>query len=779
MIETVAYYIEQLDNSEESDSEEQQNNNEIDYEKSNYVEQDNNYLHLIEGESDDEDTIDEDLQELANNLSQEEKYAYEVLDYYSFTHQVIHDVDEWENDDDLGFIIVKAIKGKDDIYDYANDEEDYPDQARDEEDSSDENSYTEEEEEDYEDSKDTRDEIYELYPNNYAEIQKHRLQMIQDKLDSEDYDFINPNDSFEVSIDREEEDNLLDSSIDNVDNLEDEVNPQESQENQYNQETLNDNLHILDQSSNNEINESEDTNINQEIINDVESNSNDQDLSENYINSNEEENFEKFAYEEPKNKSFQETNQNDQEILINQHSQQENEEESEFIPDGLNLKVVQQSQDEEIEEVNLSDSNSNTTEEFQTQEDLSNSDSAIEKIVLTNSYMIDEAYNFDYKEEEEEYEENQDESVGEELDSSSTPQQERSNSEDNKPNYETFYLPVIHEKFKTGFEVQKDFPIDINTVIAGRYLIMEYLGSAAFSRAVQCFDLHTKELVCIKIIKNNKDYFDQSLDEIKLLRYINSQGDPDVHHVVRLYEFFYHKEHLFLVCELLKDNLYEYSKHNRENEEELYFTIPRLQKITSQILKGLQFIHRLDLIHCDLKPENILIKSYSNCEVKIIDFGSSCFTYDSLCSYVQSRTYRAPEVILGLPYNESIDVWSLGCIVAELWTGNVLFSNTSIQTMLAKIIGICGDIPEQMLREGRFTRKFFTREGVLYQKEKKSGKINFLYPKRTNLRARLQSNDELFIDFVASCLIIDPMKRPTVDECLKHPFILSRKYKIE
>jgi serine/threonine protein kinase len=95
------------------------------------------------------------------------------------------------------------------------------------------------------------------------------------------------------------------------------------------------------------------------------------------------------------------------------------------------------------------------------------------------------------------------------------------------------------------------------------------------------------------------------------------------------------------------------------------------QSITRQCLEALEFIHGLGLIHCDLKPENILVKSYSRCEIKVIDLGSSCFQTDHLCSYVQSRSYRAPEVILGLPYNQKIDMWSLGCILAELCSGNV------------------------------------------------------------------------------------------------------------
>ncbi|CAI7866874.1 unnamed protein product [Closterium sp. NIES-54] len=95
------------------------------------------------------------------------------------------------------------------------------------------------------------------------------------------------------------------------------------------------------------------------------------------------------------------------------------------------------------------------------------------------------------------------------------------------------------------------------------------------------------------------------------------------------------------------------------------------QSIAKQILQALRFMHSLGLIHCDLKPENILIKSYSRCLVKVIDIGSSCFTTDHLCSYVQSRSYRAPEVILGLPYGPKIDIWSLGCILAELCSGQV------------------------------------------------------------------------------------------------------------
>lgn len=340
--------------------------------------------------------------------------------------------------------------------------------------------------------------------------------------------------------------------------------------------------------------------------------------------------------------------------------------------------------------------------------------------------------------------------------------------------------------------------------------MVEYLGSAAFSKAIQCYDIHTEQMVCMKIIENNKDYFDQSVDEIKLLRYIQANcTDLDNKNLLRLIDFFYHKEHLFIVTELLRDNLYEYAKYNREVEKKLYFNVGRLQRITKQILNALQFIHDLKLIHCDLKPENILIKSYSRCEVKVIDFGSSCFIHDHLSSYVQSRSYRAPEVILGCRYNYKIDIWSLGCILAELYTGYVLFQNDSVQGLLSRVVGIISPIPEYMMKEGRLVSNFFTREGLIYQeakdgdkdddesksksdsemrvKKKKQSqasdeelKIHILVSKKTTLKKRMNDcPDAAFVDFVRWLLEVDPLKRPTAREALTHPWLTECQYEIE
>ncbi|CUG85687.1 protein kinase, putative [Bodo saltans] len=337
---------------------------------------------------------------------------------------------------------------------------------------------------------------------------------------------------------------------------------------------------------------------------------------------------------------------------------------------------------------------------------------------------------------------------------------------------ESFELKVIYEAGRTGFEEAKDFPIVPNTVIAGRYQILQYLDSAAFSRAVKCLDLKHKHEVCIKIIRNSKDFFDQSLDEIKLLQWINAQGNADDHCVLQLYDFFYFKEHIFIVCELLRDNLYEFSKYNREQEAEFYFTLARVQHIARQVLTGLAFIHDMNLMHCDLKPENILIKSYSRCEIRVIDFGSSCFTTDNLSSYIQSRCYRAPEVVLGCHYDGRIDVWSVGCILPELLTGTVMFHNKTVSGMLARIAGVCGPFPERMLHEGRHSCRFVTKHGVFYETKESTGEIEYHFPATSSLdQLDLGSNDPLFRDFIRKALTVDHTLRPTAKELLDHPFL--------
>ncbi|GMH89383.1 hypothetical protein TL16_g11440, partial [Triparma laevis f. inornata] len=271
------------------------------------------------------------------------------------------------------------------------------------------------------------------------------------------------------------------------------------------------------------------------------------------------------------------------------------------------------------------------------------------------------------------------------------------------------------------------------------------------------------------------DFFDQSLDEIKILKILNDAGDCDSFRCLKMIEFFYYKEHLVIVTELLKLNLYEFQSFINSTAEEPYFTLPRIAYIAYQVLIALDYVHRLGILHCDVKPENILLQSYSRVEVKLIDFGSGCFMTDHLSSYIQSRSYRAPEVILGLGYTGKIDVWSLGCVIAEMWNGGeVLFENDSVPCMLARIQASCGTVPKHMLG-GSEAGRFFSPSGLVYEEAEEGGGSS-------SLRAQLGFDDAdeetgevegSFIDFVEGLLRVDPDTRLDAQQALAHPFIVN------
>ena len=146
--------------------------------------------------------------------------------------------------------------------------------------------------------------------------------------------------------------------------------------------------------------------------------------------------------------------------------------------------------------------------------------------------------------------------------------------------------------------------------------------------------------------------------------------DPnDESHIVRLIENLMFRNHACFVFELLNADLYIHLKENdfQGIDED------KIRIFAKQLVKALVFLEERDVIHCDLKPENILCADSDRSVLKVVDFGSGCFTKDQIYTYVQSRYYRAPEVILRIPYTPKVDIWSVGCILAELFTGNPLF----------------------------------------------------------------------------------------------------------
>lgn len=336
--------------------------------------------------------------------------------------------------------------------------------------------------------------------------------------------------------------------------------------------------------------------------------------------------------------------------------------------------------------------------------------------------------------------------------------------------WQHFPLQVFYQAGRTGLEAEEEFAVVRDDVIAGRYRVDAPLDAATFSHTVKAEDTLTGQMVCLKIIRSSKSFLDQGLDEVRVLSCVNAAACPDEGCVVRLLDYFYYRDHLILVTELLGANLYEHARCLDVAQRRAYFTLGRIQCVARQVLTALKGIHSLRLIHCDIKPENIAFKSVPRCEVKVLDLGSSCYVTDTLSSYVQSRSYRAPEVILGCRYGTGVDVWSLGAMLPELATGNILFNAGSVPTLLASIASVCGPLPAEMLLEGRNTVFYVSKHGAFYSYEE--GELFFHFPADPPPPAELFGHADLdYVGFVRQCLTLDPALRPSAAQLLEHPFL--------
>ncbi|KAG2175404.1 hypothetical protein INT43_001051, partial [Umbelopsis isabellina] len=380
-----------------------------------------------------------------------------------------------------------------------------------------------------------------------------------------------------------------------------------------------------------------------------------------------------------------------------------------------------------------------------------------------------------------------------------------------------------------GFDNEEhDYILYVNDILGTeegqRYQILDILGAGTFGQVVKCQNLITKQLVGVKVVKNKPAYLKQSLMEVDILKHLNTKSDPeDKHHLLRLYDTFFHKSHLCLVFELLSVNLYELIKQNQFKG----LSTNLVRVFATQLLDALIVLRENQIIHCDLKPENILLKNLESPAIKVIDFGSACHESQQVYTYIQSRFYRSPEVLLGLQYTTAIDMWSFGCIIAELFLGLPLFPGSSEYNQVSRIVDTFGVPSNYMIERGDNAHRFFERTGdatkryalksrETYSREQKKpemqGKKYFHSTKLKDLimdyalsrkgmgdqekdRGRCELNhlakDELsvngikktekqnrlaLIDFLQGVLKLDPIVRWSPQQAKNHPFITGERF---
>ncbi|KAG1144886.1 hypothetical protein G6F37_004956 [Rhizopus arrhizus] len=319
-----------------------------------------------------------------------------------------------------------------------------------------------------------------------------------------------------------------------------------------------------------------------------------------------------------------------------------------------------------------------------------------------------------------------------------------------------------------GYDDERgDYKSVINDHLAYRYEILEELGRGSFGQVVKCFDHKLKVTVAVKLIRNKKRFYAQAKTEVKILSDLIQWDPEDKHHNVKMTDHFYFRNHLCIACECLNMNLYEFIKVNNFQG----FHIPLIKRFTVQLLRSLSLLAKHGVIHCDLKPENILLKHPAKSTIKVIDFGSSCLESQRVYTYIQSRFYRSPEIILGLDYTKAIDMWSLGCILAELYTGIPLFPGENEQEQLACIMEIMGVPDIELIQSSERRHLFFDRRGepriVCNSRGKKRR------PGSKCLSQALRCSDPLFLDFIKQCLEWDPTKRLTPENAFQHEWILQ------
>uniref|UniRef100_A0A8R1XVZ4 non-specific serine/threonine protein kinase n=1 Tax=Onchocerca volvulus TaxID=6282 RepID=A0A8R1XVZ4_ONCVO len=227
--------------------------------------------------------------------------------------------------------------------------------------------------------------------------------------------------------------------------------------------------------------------------------------------------------------------------------------------------------------------------------------------------------------------------------------------------------------------------------LADRYLMTKRLGDGTFGEVLLAKKLDTGDKVAIKRMKR-KFY---SWNEAMALREVKSLKKMNHPNIIKLREVIREHDNLYFIFEYMQENLYELMK-----DRDRYFPEHIIRNIIYQVLQGLAYMHKNGFFHRDMKPENIMCNGTEL--VKIADFGLAreIRSRPPFTDYVSTRWYRAPEILLrSTSYNSPIDIWALGCIMAELYMLRPLFPGTSEMDQLFKIITILGTPNKGFLQE--------------------------------------------------------------------------------
>ncbi|XP_061395100.1 serine/threonine-protein kinase PRP4 homolog [Musca vetustissima] len=332
------------------------------------------------------------------------------------------------------------------------------------------------------------------------------------------------------------------------------------------------------------------------------------------------------------------------------------------------------------------------------------------------------------------------------------------------------------------------YRVRIGEVLDNRYVVSGYTGQGVFSNVIRARDqARGNANVAVKIIRNNEIMHKTGLRELEILKKLNDADPDDRFHCLRLFRHFFHKQHLCMVFEPLAMNLREVLKKYGKN---VGLHIKAVRSYTQQLFLALKLLKKTGILHADIKPDNILVNE-NNLILKLCDFGSASTINDNeITPYLISRFYRAPEIILGIPYDYGIDMWSAGCTIYELYTGKILFSGKSNNQMLKFFMDLKGKIPNRIIRKGQFKDQHFDQScNFLYHEidkvtEREKIVVMPVIKATRNLQQELIADQNLpddqhrkvtqLRDLLDNIFALDPSKRISLNQALVHPFIQEK-----